>query len=253
MAIKTYKRGSKAQLSDNFKVSEFLCHGAGCCTHGKVDEKLVEILQKIRDHFGKPVHISSAYRCETWNKKVGGVSRSYHCSGQAADIKVEDTSPAEVAKYAESIGVLGIGLYDSDADGHFVHVDTREVKSFWLGHAQVKRSTFGGAPAQTRYTLEQFVRDVQAACGATVDGIAGKETLSKTITVSENKNQNHGVVKAVQKRLHALGYKNVGKADGIAGSLFTASVYDYQRENGCMADGEITAKNKTWRKLLGME
>lgn len=253
MAIKTYKRGSTVKLSTNFKVSEFLCHGSECCTEGKVDEKLVEILQNIRDHFGKPVHISSAYRCPTWNKAVGGVSKSYHCYGQAADIKVEDTAPAEVAKYAESIGVLGIGLYETDKDGHFVHVDTRTTKSFWYGQKQERRTTFGGKPVETEtYTLVQFIKDVQEACGASVDGIAGPETLSKTVTISERKNRTHAVVKPVQKRLAAMGYSDVGKADGVAGPKFTNAVLQLQEDNRCWVDGEITAKNKTWKILLGM-
>lgn len=257
MAIKNYKRGDSTKLSKNFRVSEFLCKGSGCCTHGQIDDKLVEILQKIRDHFGKPVHISSAYRCSAWNKAVGGVSNSYHCYGQAADIKVDDTAPAEVAKYAESIGVLGIGLYETDNDGHFVHVDTRTSKSFWYGQKQERRTTFGGKPTVTEetngYMLEQFIRDVQKACGAAVDGIAGKETISKTVTISESKNRKHAVVRAVQKRLYVLGYTGVGVADGIAGIKFTNAVLKFQEDNRCWVDGEITARNKTWRKLLGME
>lgn len=257
MAVKTYKRGDSTRLSTNFKVSEFLCKGSGCCTEGKIDEKLVEILQQIRDHFGKPVYISSAYRCPAWNKKVGGVSGSYHTYGRAADIMVEDTAPAEVARYAESIGVLGIGLYETDADGYFVHVDTRTNKSYWYGQKQQRRTTFGGAHATpqqtTSYTLEQFIREVQSACGAAVDGIAGTETLCKTVTLSAQKNRTHPAVKPVQKRLAALGYTVVGEADGIAGVKFEAAVVDFQRDNGCWVDGEITAKNKTWRKLLEME
>ena len=42
-------------------------------------------------------------------------------------------------------------------------------------------------------------------------------------------------------------------ADGIAGPMFTAAVVAFQEDNRCWADGEITAGNKTWRKLLGME
>lgn len=106
---------------------------------------------------------------------------------------------------------------------------------------------------KTSYTLEQFVKDVQKACGASVDGIAGKETLSKTVTLSATKNRTHAAVKAVQKRLYALGYTVVGSADGVAGAKFTAAVIDFQQNNGCYADGEITAKNKTWKKLLGMK
>ena len=103
------------------------------------------------------------------------------------------------------------------------------------------------------YTLEQFIRDVQDATGASVDGIAGPETISKTPTVSESKNRTHAVVEPVQKRLAALGYTIVGEADGIAGPKFTAAVTAFQKDNDCWADGELTARNKTWRKLLGME
>lgn len=103
------------------------------------------------------------------------------------------------------------------------------------------------------YSLTQFVKDVQKACGAAADGIAGPETISKTPTLSAKKNARHAAVKAVQKRLLALGYAEVGKADGIAGVKFTSAVAHFQQDNGCVVDGEITAKNKTWRKLLGMK
>lgn len=103
------------------------------------------------------------------------------------------------------------------------------------------------------YTLKEFISDIQKACGANVDGIAGPETLSKTITLSETKNRKHPAVKFVQKRLKVLRYPEVGSADGIAGAKFTAAVKHFQKDNGCVADGEITAKNKTWKKLLGMK
>lgn len=100
------------------------------------------------------------------------------------------------------------------------------------------------------YTKEQFVRDVQAAIGAKVDGIAGAETLGKTVTVSKEKNNTHPVVGLIQKRLQALGYSQVGEADGIAGVKFQQALTAFQRDNGCWADGEATAGNKTWKKLL---
>ena len=230
MAIKTYKRGSTVKLSENFKVSEFLCKGSGCCTEGKIDAALVTILQKIRDHFGKPVHITSAYRCPTWNKEVGGVSGSYHLHGQAADIKVEDTAPAEVAKYAESIGVLGIGLYDTDKDGHFVHIDTRTTKSFWFGHAQQKRTTFGGAPAE-KTTTNQEVCTVEL--NVLKMGAEGAQ------------------VKAMQTLLIGYGYSCGGKgADGDFGAKTDTALRAYQKANGLTPDGICGAK--TWAKLLGM-
>lgn len=109
-------------------------------------------------------------------------------------------------------------------------------------------------PAPTEaYTLEQFVKDVQKATGASVDGVAGPETIGKTVTLSSKKNAKHEAVRVVQKRLYELGYVEVGEADGIAGPKFTSAVAHFQQDNSCCVDGEITKANKTWRKLLGME
>lgn len=142
--VKTYslKPDGTKSLSANFKVREFRCHDGSdsIC----IDSDLVKVLQQIRDHFGQPVTITSAYRNESYNRKVGGASGSYHVKGRAADITVKNTAPKEVAAYAEQIGVKGIGLYESNTDGYFVHVDTRDKKSFWYGQAQSYRETFGG-------------------------------------------------------------------------------------------------------------
>ena len=172
MAVKTYTKGTATKLSTNFKSTEFDCHGAGCCSKTLIDDKLVEYLQKIRDHFGKPVNVSSAYRCATHNKNVGGVTGSRHMKGQAADIYITGVKPAEIAKYAESIGILGIGLYETDKDGHFVHVDTRTTKSFWYGQAQAKRTTFGGVvtitttPQKELYRVRKTWADSKSQLGA---------------------------------------------------------------------------------------
>lgn len=248
MAIKTYKKGYNQKIATNFRAREFDCQGTGCCSTTLIDEKLVEYLQQIRTHFGKPVYLT-AYRCKAHNAKTPNAApNSYHVYGQAADFHIDGVAPAEIAKYAESIGVKGIGLYDT-----FVHIDTRESKSFWYSHAQERRTTFGGAPEQKQDdSLTAFVKEIQKACGATVDGIAGKETLSKTVTLSASKNRTHAAVKAVQKYLYVLGYTEVGEADGIAGAKFTSAVKAFQKDNGCTPDGEITAKNKTWKKLLGV-
>lgn len=100
-----------------------------------------------------------------------------------------------------------------------------------------------------KYTYKDFVREVQTAIGAKVDGIAGSETLSKTVTVSKKKNNRHPVIKPIQKYLNSIGF-NAGEADGIAGSKFDAAVKKYQKSNNCIDDGEITKGKNTWRKLL---
>lgn len=247
MAIKTHKKGDNQKIAENFRAREFDCQGTGCCAETPIDEQLVGYLQQIRTHFGKPVYLT-AYRCKTHNDRTPNAApNSYHIYGRAADFHIDGVAPEEIAKYAESIGIKGIGLYDT-----FVHIDTRESKSFWYSHAQQRRTTFGGAPVVEEYSLEQFIRDVQSACGAGVDGIAGPETLSKTVTLSAYKNRTHAAVKPVQRRLFALGYTQVGEADGIAGVKFSAAVQAFQRDNRCWVDGEITAGNQTWKKLLGM-
>lgn len=261
MAIITYPKTDSKKLSENFKVSEFSCHGNGCCSTVKIDEKLVEYLQKIREHFDKPITVSSGYRCEKHNKRIGGATASRHMKGMAADIVVKDVPPAEVAKYAESIGVKGIGLYETNKDGHFVHIDTRTEKYFWYGQSQAYRSTFGGKVAvsvtpttsvASKYDLVDFIKDIQDVFGAKVDGIAGPETLSKTLTLSSKLNNKHRAVRAVQKRLYELGYVEIGKVDGIAGPKFTSAVAHFQQDNDFPTNGEITARSVAWKKLLGM-
>ena len=99
------------------------------------------------------------------------------------------------------------------------------------------------------YSLKQFIKDVQKATGAAVDGIAGAETLSKTVTVSAKINSTHAVVKPIQKRLNALGF-NCGVVDGIIGKNTTAGIKAYQKAKGCVVDGELTAHHRTWQHIL---
>lgn len=268
MAVQTYKKTDKIQLSKNFNSREFRCGlGRPCsCPTTLIDDLLVLYVQKIRDYFGVEVLITSAYRCLSYNSSVGGATGSYHTKGMAADIVVTGVEPRRVAAYAEYIGVKGIGLYETAADGYFVHIDTRTAKSFWYGQGQAYRSTFGGAAAmgpgggtsstdstsEGSYSQEQFIRDIQTACGAAVDGIVGPETLGKTVTLSASKNISHPAVLPVQRRLLALGYTQVGSADGVAGPKFTEAVKAYQKAQGCQVDGEITANAQTWQKLLGL-
>lgn len=121
------KNGSD-KLSDNFKVSEFACKDGSDVIF--VAPELVEVLQKIRNHFGKAVVINSGYRTPTYNSKVGGATYSQHCYGTAADIKISGVSPKEVAEYAETLmpDKGGIGIYST-----FTHVDVRADKSRWNG------------------------------------------------------------------------------------------------------------------------
>ena len=122
------KKDGSRQLTKNFKVNEFRCKDGSDVIF--IAPELVLILQAIRDHFGKPVKINSAYRTPTYNKKVGGATYSQHCYGTAADIRVTGVKPKMVADFAETllVGRGGIGVYKN-----FTHIDVREVKSRWNG------------------------------------------------------------------------------------------------------------------------
>ena len=128
MAVKSYSvaKDGNTNLSKNFKVSEFACKDGS--DKVLIDTELINLLQRIRDHFGKPVTINSAYRNATYNAKIGGVSNSQHTKGTAADIVVSGVSPKKVAQYAEYIMPQkgGIGEY-----GTFTHVDVRDSRSRW--------------------------------------------------------------------------------------------------------------------------
>lgn len=116
------------KLSKDFRVREFRCKNGADVIF--VDTALVELLQKIRDHFGAPITINSAYRTPEYNKKVGGSTYSQHQYGKAADIVVKGVKPADVAAYAEQLmpSYGGVGRYST-----FTHVDTRDEKSRWNG------------------------------------------------------------------------------------------------------------------------
>ena len=99
-----------------------------------------------------------------------------------------------------------------------------------------------------------FVRALQAAIGANVDGIAGPETLSKTPTISTSTGWNHKAVKPLQVYLQSLGY-NLGSkgVDGQFGKDMKACIKKYQKDIGLAniyQDGILTSKMYTWQHLL---
>lgn len=219
--VHTYtKKDRIKQLAPNFVVGEFLCHCG--CGKALVDDKLVGYLQQIRDRFGQPLIITSPYRCDKHNKNVGGATGSRHTKGQAADFYIPGIAPAEIAKYAESIGVKGIGLYEkADCGDDFVHIDTREKRAFWYGHKELPLDTFGGTPKHT-FTVEL----TELSCGC-----EGAE------------------VRALQAQLVGYGYRI--DVDGIYGPATENAVMCYQEDNSLAVDGIAGPATRT--SMMGLE
>lgn len=116
------------RLSKNFKVREFACRDKSDPVF--ISRELLEVLQDIRDYFGRAVNLNSAYRTPPHNKKVGGVAKSYHLYGMAADIVVRGVPAKNVYKYLcdKYPNKYGIGSY-----GTFTHIDVRATRARWRG------------------------------------------------------------------------------------------------------------------------
>lgn len=72
-----------------------------------------ELLDKVRERWGKPLRVTSGFRCDELNTAVGGVKKSHHTSGCAADIvagnpkdnrSLYDMIVASGLKYTQLIG-----------------------------------------------------------------------------------------------------------------------------------------------------
>lgn len=107
-------------ISEHFKANEFQCKDGS--EEFLIADRLIDILETIRNHFEAPVIINSGYRTPSWNSKIGGAPNSYHCKGMAADIKVKGHTSKEVAEYASRIMEEGGVIRYTN----FVHVDVRE-------------------------------------------------------------------------------------------------------------------------------
>lgn len=124
-----------------------------------------------------------------------------------------------------------------------------QVKHYWVVEVpeHIKQN---GIVTEGEYSQNDFVREVQFCTGATPDGKAGTETLSKTITVSKKKNRTHNVVLPLQKKLKKLGLYH-DKLDRVAGNNFDTALKAFQTWMP-KPDGEATARGKTWKKMLGL-
>lgn len=112
--------------SKHFKRLEFACNCG--CGFDVVDVELLEVLEDLRKHFGSPVHINSACRCETHNRNEGGTPKSQHLLGKACDITVEGVRAVDVHAYLDNKypTTYGLGSYTN-----FTHIDVRSSIARW--------------------------------------------------------------------------------------------------------------------------
>ena len=108
-----------------FKKSEFKCQCGGKYCNGypaEMSSKLIDILEKLRKYFGKPVTITSGLRCSKHNTAVGGVSNSMHQYGKAADIYIAGVDRAKIKAKAYELGAA-YSYYGTAGMGEAVHIN----------------------------------------------------------------------------------------------------------------------------------
>lgn len=121
-------------LTQNFKLSEFRCKcGCGAVSVSPKFAELVARLQMLRATVGKPVNITSGYRCAKHDANVGtsaSPGRGPHTTGTAADLWWDGASVDRMAETAKNVGFTGVGRYYKQG---FIHVDLRQPPQDFVG------------------------------------------------------------------------------------------------------------------------
>ena len=89
---------------------------------------LAGFLQCVRNIYGKPIIVNSAFRSEAVNEKAGGAKGSYHLKGLAADIRVTDAKGN-----AELLGILKRNISQIDQLIAYRSVTSKRIRFIHVG------------------------------------------------------------------------------------------------------------------------
>ena len=85
-----------------------------------------EVLDPLREAYGRPIRVNSGYRCPKLNTLVGGTPNSQHMRGEAADIQPVVGNEADLPELARILIENGkfdqLILYPT-----FIHVSYRKL------------------------------------------------------------------------------------------------------------------------------
>lgn len=116
--------------TDHFKEYELECR-CGC---GKADMDIdfMEMLEDLRVWYGKPIRLSSAFRCPSYNNKVSVTGlNGPHTTGCAVDILVHGSYAYDILRGAFVFGFTGVGVDQKGRlGGRFIHLDSLSVPDY---------------------------------------------------------------------------------------------------------------------------
>lgn len=108
---------------EHFDREEFRCKCGGKYCNGfpaEPQEKLIRVADRVREHFGNAMIVSSGLRCPTHNANSKGVATSRHLSGKAMDFCVSGFSADTVLPYVKAQKEIAFAYA---IDSRFVHMD----------------------------------------------------------------------------------------------------------------------------------
>lgn len=89
----------------------------------KLQTLITECLDPIRRIYGRPIIVSSGYRCPALNAAVGGVANSQHTTGEAADlVPASGGSLAGIFRAAVQFGMFDQLIIEQKGASKWVHV-----------------------------------------------------------------------------------------------------------------------------------
>ena len=108
-----------------FKKEEFRCRCGGRYCDGfpvQPERGLVILADRVREHFGAAMTVSSGVRCKSHNANVGGAAASRHMRGKAMDFTVRGKTASEVLAFVQQQPEV---RYAYAIDGNYVHMDVK--------------------------------------------------------------------------------------------------------------------------------
>lgn len=100
------------------------------CGANDMQQRIVDIFFNVRAIVGKPIEVTSGFRCVKHNKKVGGKAKGQHITGLALDLSVPVGYTVDTfADVGEQAGAGGIGKYYKQK---FCHLDGRVGRFRWV-------------------------------------------------------------------------------------------------------------------------
>ena len=109
--------------SDYPDFSEFEMRCSCGCGRADMDPGFMTALQRVRDIFGRPMSITSGFRCPDYDKRISGAG--VHPTGQAADIAISGENVYHLLSAAIAMRMRGIGQKQHGPHARrFMHLDT---------------------------------------------------------------------------------------------------------------------------------